>query len=144
VHQLGIKNMAISTTEKVQLSDDWIQYRNWVTPIAIVQLIKLFYAGHILNNKNSSLLLDMMIHSVPGSKRLKGYLPAGAVVARKPGTSRTSNGLTRATNDVGIITLPNGKHLLIAVFIADAYGTTEEREGIIAQIARFFWDGFGN
>ena len=49
-------------------------------------------------------------------------------------------GLTRATNDVGIVTLPGGRHLLIAVFVSDSPASSEVREGVIAKIARAAWD----
>ena len=48
--------------------------------------------------------------------------PAGAVVAHKTGTSGTYGGLTRATNDVGLITLPNGRHL---AFTSNRSGKTQ-------------------
>ncbi len=143
IHSVGIRDIAISTTEMVQVSDDWVQYRNWVKPEAMLLLLKKFYAGQLLNRSHNELLLNLMIKSGPGAKRLKGMLPAQAVVAHKPGSSGTHYGLTRTTNDVGIITLPNNKHLLIAVFIADTYADTEEREGVIAQIAKAAWDNWG-
>jgi beta-lactamase class A len=121
VHNLGIADIAISTTEMTQTSDELVQYRNWVRPTAMLQLLKIFYASQALNSRNRNILLNLMIHSVPGSKRLKDGVPANTIVAHKPGTSCTWNGLTRATNDIGIINLPNGKHLLIAVFVSDAY-----------------------
>lgn len=36
----------------------------------------------------------------------KGLLPVGTVVAHKTGASGTDSGTTRATNDVGLATLP--------------------------------------
>jgi beta-lactamase class A len=81
-----------------------------------------------------------MIQSGPGAKRIKGLLPQGTIVAHKTGTSGTINGLTRATNDVGIITLPNGNHLAIAVFISDSYDSHADRELAIAKAAKAAFD----
>jgi beta-lactamase class A len=81
-----------------------------------------------------------MLESTPGAKRLKGLLPAGANVAHKTGTSGTDKGVTAATNDIGIITLPNGRHLAIAVFVADSPADEATREGVIAKIAKAVWD----
>jgi hypothetical protein len=61
-----------------------------------------------------------MIDSTPGAKRFKGLLPARTIVAHKSGTSGTQNGITAATNDIGIVTLPNGNHVAIAVFVSDS------------------------
>jgi beta-lactamase class A len=72
--------------------------------------------------------------------RIKGLLPAGTIVAHKTGSSRTVNGLARTTNDVGLITLPDGRHLAIAVFVADSTADMEAREAVIAKITRAAWD----
>jgi beta-lactamase class A len=48
--------------------------------------------------------------------------------------------LTRATNDVGIITLPNGNHLAIAVFISNSYDSHADRELAIAKAAKAAFD----
>jgi beta-lactamase class A len=64
------------------------------------------------------------------------------VVAHKTGTSGTSAGLTRATNDIGLVTLPNGRHMAIAVFVSDSPADTDTREAVIARIARAAWDHF--
>lgn len=73
-------------------------------------------------------------------KRIKGLLPNGTVVAHKTGTSSTVNGVTAATNDVGLVTLPNGQHLAIAVFVSDSQATDVIREEVIAKVARAAWD----
>lgn len=140
VRSLGIKDIRIATTEQVQVPNDLIQYRNWSTPTAMTALLKKFYNGHVLSDSSYAYLLDIMVKSTPGSRRLKAQLPKGTVVAHKTGTANTYNGLTRATNDAGIITLPNGHHLVITVFVKDAQATQEEREGIIAQMAKAAWD----
>lgn len=71
-------------------------------------------------------------------------LPKEIAVAHKTGTAGTINGLTRATNDVGIITLPNGYHLAISVFISDSYDSQGEREATIAKISRAAFDYYLN
>ena len=140
VHSLGVKEITIATTEQVQVPSEMIQYKNWATPMAMTQLLKIFYQEPVLSDSSKKYLMDLMITSKPGARRLKGLLPAGTVVAHKTGTSGTRNGLTRATNDVGIITLPNGRHLAITVFVADSKASEEEREGAIAKIAKAAYD----
>jgi beta-lactamase class A len=67
-------------------------------------------------------------------------LPAGTIVAHKTGTSGTVDGLSRATNDVGLITLPDGRHLALAVFVSDSTADEATREGVIARTAQAAWD----
>jgi beta-lactamase class A len=44
------------------------------------------------------------------------------------------------TNDIGIVTLPDGRHLAIAVFVKDSTAAVGPREATIAKIARAAWD----
>jgi beta-lactamase class A len=41
---------------------------------------------------------------------------------------------------VGTIGLPSGRHLAIAVFVADSYADTATRERVIATIAKAAYD----
>ena len=132
--------MIILDTEKAFAQDHSLQYRNWTTPEAAVALLRALHERRWLSESARGLLLKLMTESNTGPKRLKGLLPAGTVVAHKTGTSGTENGVTAATNDIGIITLPNGKHLAIAVFVADSPADEATREGVIARVARAVWD----
>jgi beta-lactamase class A len=85
-------------------------------------------------------LIDTMIKSVPGEMRLKRLIDKSFRVAHKTGTGGTQNGITGATNDIGIIYHPNGKHLAIAVFVSDSPADEKTREATIAKIAKAAWD----
>lgn len=141
IYKLGITDIAISTTEMVQMAVDTIQYQNWVTPKAMTQLLKTFYGGEKLSEKSRALLLKYMSVSLPWfDRRIKGLLPPGTKVAHKTGSSRTVNGLAATTNDVGIITLPNGTHLAISVFVSDSYASDNDRNLAIAKISKAAFD----
>lgn len=143
VRRLGVKDIAIATTEQIQVANDLIQYRNWSTPKAMTQLLRIFYMEKPLSEKSTTLLLKYMSHSGPWfDRRIKGLLPPGTPVVHKTGTAGTINGLTRATNDAGIITLPDGKHIAISVFIADSYAVQSDREVTIAKISRAVYDHY--
>lgn len=146
IKSLGVQGINIATTEKEQQKDDTTQYRNWATPMGMVQLYKVFYPdnGKVLSKTSHEVLLKDLVTSTPGPRRIKGQLPAGTVVAHKTGTSGTHGGLTAATNDTGVITLPNGKHLAIAVFVTDAVGSDTQREGWIAAIAKTIYDHYAH
>jgi beta-lactamase class A len=93
-----------------------------------------------LSRESQALLLKLMTEAIPGAKRLKGELPAGTVVAHKTGTGGTRNGITSATNDIGIITLPDGRHLAVAAFVSDSSAAEATRESVIARVAKAAWD----
>jgi len=83
----------------------------------------------------------MMVETPTGKKRIKGQLPEGTVVAHKTGTSDTNQqGITAAVNDIGIVTLPDGKHYAISVFVSNSAEDMERNEKIISDIGRFVWE----
>lgn len=137
---LSITDMVVVNTEK-ELGQDWhVQYRNFSTPDAALALLRALHEKRGLSESGQALLMKYMIESTPGAKRLKGLLPPGTNIAHKTGTSGTEKGITAATNDIGIISLPNGKHLAIAVFVSDSAADEATREGVIAKIAKAAWD----
>jgi beta-lactamase class A len=140
LNELGISEMIILNSEK-EIGQDWeTQYRNWATPVGSVQLLRSLHERRGLSETSQQLLLKFMIETPTFPTRLKGLLPKTAVVAHKTGSSGTSNGITAATNDIGIVTLPNGHHLAIAVFVSDSSVDLETREKVIAQTAKAIWD----
>ncbi len=138
--EIKVTDMRIVNSEK-EIGQDWqTQYKNWSSPEAAVALLRALQERRGLSDVSQALLLNYMIESTPGAKRLKGLLPAGTIVAHETGTSGTEKGITAATNDIGIITLPNGKHLAIAVFVSDSPGDEATREEVIAKIAKAVFD----
>jgi beta-lactamase class A len=123
MHSLGVTGFNLQDDEHGLHRDVTAQYRNWMTPAA----------------SHSSMLFDWMEHSVKPN-RLKGDLPAGTRVAHKPGTSGVDNGIAHATNDIGLVTMPDGSRLAIAVFIVDSKASEAVRERVIARIARAIFD----
>ncbi|WKN44648.1 class A beta-lactamase [Tunicatimonas pelagia] len=141
---IGDEDMAIALPEKIQVANDTIQYQNYSTPRAMTELLKTFCVDSVLSEASQALLFQDMIDSKTGLGRIKGLLPKGTIVAHKTGTSATYNGLTRATNDAGIIVLPNGNHLAISVFVSDSYASDKERDRIIANVAKAVFDYWRN
>ncbi|UFH53308.1 class A beta-lactamase, subclass A2 [Spirosoma sp. KNUC1025] len=139
---LGITGIRVTNTEKEIGSDNAVQYRNWAKPKEAVALLAALQMGRGLSASSRALLLKLMTDTQTGLQRLKGQLPTGTVVAHKTGTSWTVDGLTAATNDIGLITLPDGRHLAIAVFVSDARADQSTREAVIAKIAKAIWDSW--
>jgi beta-lactamase class A len=84
--------------------------------------------------------------SFNGTMRLKGLLPPATPVAHETGTIEGPIGIgprqPRVVNDVGIIELPGGAHVAIAVFIAGSPRGAEAQARVIAKIARKVYDSF--
>jgi beta-lactamase class A len=137
---LGVNDIVVANTEKELAQDTAVQYRNYATPDAAVVLLRVFHEGKGLSKSSQALLLQLMTETTTGPKRIKGLLPDGTVVGHKTGTSSTVNGVTAATNDVGLVTLPNGRHMAIAVFVSDSGANDTVREEVIAKVAKAAWD----
>ena len=111
--------------------------RDTSTPEDMARLLELIWRGEALSRESSDLLLDIMRRSTTGEDRIKGLLPPGTNVSHKTGT------IGGTTNDVGILTLPDGAgHVALVVFVKESPLTVPERERAIAHVARAVHDYF--
>ena len=139
VHGLGLNGIQIVHTEGEMAADPRKVYENWCTPATMDTLLRRFHEGRLLQRAFTDTLTHWMTISQPAAHRLKGLLPPAiaATLAHKPGTSDTDEtGLTAATNDVGILLLPDGHPLYMSVFVSDSHADVTTREAAIARIAR--------
>lgn len=140
VHGLGIKDIGVQVDYWNLNNDTYLT--NWATPRAMALLLQKYAHREILNPQTHEVLWEAMTHGPSGAKRMRYLLPEGTVLARKTGTGNTDDATGRifALNEVGIIVLPDGKPLIVSVFIANSYETESETEKIIASIARTAFD----
>ncbi len=139
IRSLDVQGITVVDTEKTLGKDVRAQYRDTSTPAAMVCLLRLLADDSPLTSDHTALLLRLMTQSGTSNARIKGLLPPNTEVAHKTGTSGEDNGITHATNDVGLITMRNGKKLAIAVMIKDSPASEEVRERVIAQITKAVW-----
>jgi beta-lactamase class A len=137
---LGVSEMIVRDTEMSLGHDSALQYENWATPRGAIDLLRAVEETRTLSSPSRSLLLKDMTGTATFPGRLKGLLPPGTPVAHKTGSSGTQNGISAATNDIGIVTLPDQRHLAVAVFVSDAKADDTTRDKVIAKIARMAWD----
>lgn len=142
IRKLGIEDFAMKYNEAGMHKKWENQYKNTCSPNAMVQLLDKFYQHKILSDTNSLFLYKLMIETKTGLNRIVKQLPPETIVAHKTGTSDAKDGMTAAINDVGIITLPNGKHIALAVFVNDAYADQQILEEVIAKIAKATFNAF--
>jgi beta-lactamase class A len=114
--------------------------RNTATAAGLAELLVKLQTGALLSPASTALLLGIMTRSPVLPGRLKGLLPHSVPVAHKPGTSGSTDGVTAATNDVGVITLPDHSHLAIAVLIKDSNAPGAVRDSVIARVAKAAYD----
>jgi D-alanyl-D-alanine carboxypeptidase len=130
IHQLGYTNISIKTTEaEMNAAVDAAEKPNWCQTSEMTRLLGNFMNRTHLSDSSNRLLMKLMIQSSNSANRMKGLLPDSVLVAHKTGTGN------RIVNDVGIVTLPDGTHLALAVFIKDAKAEFADVEKLIARIS---------
>jgi beta-lactamase class A len=130
----GVTGVHVDRTIAQLLSDkrDLWDRRDSSTPLAMVNLLRRIYTAELIKPASRNYLLDVMAQCQTGRNRIKWLLPAGTPVEHKTGTL---NGLA---DDVGFITLPDGRRVVVAIFTRGG----SNRPQTIAETARTIYDGF--
>lgn len=110
--------------------------RDTATVSAAMSFLEKLVNGRLLSPASTALLLEIMTSSTTGQARLRAGLPEDATLAHKTGTGRTDLGVNPATNDIGVITLKDGRRYAVAVFLAGSRASPAERDAMIADVAR--------
>jgi beta-lactamase class A len=116
--------------------------RDTGTPNGTVQLLARAFRGEVLSKSSTGQLIEVLKATTTFPTRLKGLLPPGTVVAHKTGSAGPVKGLYAATNDSGVIVLPNGGLLAVSVYVKASTRKDSVRDAIIARIARAAFDSY--
>jgi beta-lactamase class A len=106
---------------------------NGAKPDAMAALLVRLFRGELLSRPSTDRILDAMRRCATGDHRLRAGVPKGTEVRDKTGT------LGSCANDAGIVSLPDGNHLVIVVFVRGGKDAAA-REGAIASVARAAWE----
>lgn len=140
---LKVKDFTIIADEAKMHQGFEFMYWNTTTTNSSNRLLKDFFYGKIVSKKSTDFLLKTMYETNTGTTKIIAQLPAGTPVAHKTGSSgKDKTGLTVAENDIGIITLPNGKHYAISAFVSDSMESEETNTKMIADISKLVFDYF--
>ncbi|WP_457811511.1 serine hydrolase [Sinorhizobium meliloti] len=110
--------------------------RDTATPIEMVGFLHRLATGQLLSASSTAHLLEDMNRTVTFPEHLRAGVPSGWTIGHKTGTSQTRNGINGVTNDVGILTAPDGTHVAVAAFVAESRAGKDERAATIAAAAR--------
>ena len=108
--------------------------RDVATPVAMVSLLYKLDKGLVLMAQSRAFLFELMSRCETGTRRIRALLPAGTPVEDKTGT------LDGVTNDVGFITMPDGRRVAVAVFSRGG----RDRQPVIAEVSRAIYDRFAD
>lgn len=142
--QNQLSDISIKVNEETMHKEWNVQFQNWATPLSLNRLLIKFHASgneSILSEKYYQFLWKTMAETSTGANRLKGQLPKNTIVAHKTGSSGTNDkNVTAATNDIGIIILPDGSPIFISVLITNSLENEKTNEKLISDIAKITWD----
>lgn len=113
------------------------------TPDAVAALLEGLVSQRLLFEDSTYEFLGMLADVKTGAARLRAGLPAGAKVAHKTGTSATLDGVTDATNDAGVLTLPDGRRIVIVALLNASSAPSAAREATLAEVARAVYEAYG-
>ena len=140
IESKGIKDFAIKYNEEEMNKNGKSIYSNYTTANASSRLLQKFYNGGIISESSRDFLFRIMYETATGADRLISLLPPDVIVAHKTGTSGIVSGIQAATNDVGIVILPDDKYYTISVFVINSKENTSTNEKIIADVSKTVWD----
>ena len=109
--------------------------RDSSTPAAMARLLAALDRGEVLSPQSRALLIGAMSRCLTGKTRIPSLLPAGTMVAHKTGT------LWAQTSDVGLIRLPDGRKVALAVFVTGQESHSAQAR-VIAEVARAVYDSY--
>lgn len=116
--------------------------RDTGTAAACVHLLERLWRRSLLSAAMTDTLQAMLARCRTAPDRLPGLLPKGTPVARKTGTGGTSRGVTVAVNDIGVMRLPNGDDVALAVLVGEPHESMGRAERLIARVARTVFDAW--
>jgi len=130
-----VQRDALNLGRAQYLSDE----RDTTTPSETAQMLGRLQLGNLLPPRETGLLINLMMATRTGPRRLKARLPEDTIVAHKTGTTAV------VINDVGLITLPSGSriggHIALAVYVADGNGL-RAMERTVAQLGAAAFEFF--
>jgi beta-lactamase class A len=107
-----------------------------LTPEGAVAFLEALRVGRLLSRASNARLLRIMSESMTGAGRLRAGLPEGATLAHKTGTGPTILGVNTTSNDIGIVTLADGRTFAIATLLSGSTAPDTTRDAVLAAVAQ--------
>ncbi len=134
---MGLRHFDITATEEEMRQSPQTCHANWSTPLSAATLLDIFLRRQADGDPRFTFIADCMTSATTGNARLKRpFLNTAIRIGDKTGTGgRNERGELLAVNDIGFVTLPDGRHYTIAVFISNSRETPEATEEVIAALS---------
>jgi beta-lactamase class A len=138
-----IPGVAIAATETDMHRTEQAQYLNWSTPRGAAALLVRYANGEFLSETSQIFLWEVMASSPTGANRMVAGAGEGSRVVHKTGTSGTdANGVMAAVNHIGVVILPNGTKIALAIFVSQSAEPIAASEQAMAEITRAICEAY--
>ncbi len=134
MRKLGFHDIHIRMTEEQIHKNPAKAIENSSTPAEMVRLFEWFY-HHKDDNRYLTFIWKAMADCSTGLKRIPAAISADARIVHKTGTGFPSAEGLQDMNDAGIILMPDGSHVIIAIFTKQS-----SSEAVIVNIAKQLLD----
>jgi beta-lactamase class A len=135
---MGVQGITIRRSVREFLADRRAPHGNTASALDLARLLSRLQKGDLLRADSRQALFGFMAAATTGLNRLRAGVPPGTSVADKTGSGPGGS----ATNDVGLITLPDGTHLAVAVLVTGSRRPVPAQEKLIADVARAVYEAF--
>lgn len=124
---------------EAEMQDDHSRaYSNRTSPLGAAILIDRLFTDTLVGKSYQDFIKSALLRCQTGPDKISAALSETEciTIGHKTGSGyRDENGRLAASNDVAFITLPDGRHYALAVFVKDFDGTDAEAAATIARIS---------
>ncbi|MBO5426994.1 MAG: class A beta-lactamase, subclass A2 [Prevotella sp.] len=131
------KSFQIAYKESEMSADHAKAYSNYTSPLGAAILMNRLFTDTIVSQEKQEFIMKSLGECATGKDRIAAPLlgKEKVSIAHKTGSGYIDNGVLAAHNDVAYITLPNGTHYTLAIFVKDFKGNESQASKVAAHIS---------
>lgn len=132
------QSFQIAFTEEEMSADHSRAYANYTSPLGAAALMNRLFSDSLVSSEKQCFIRNTLKECMTGRDRITAGLPEGEgiAIAHKTGSGYINEeGILAAHNDVAYISLPNGTHYTLAVFVKDFKGNEKQAAKAIERIS---------
>jgi beta-lactamase class A len=117
--------------------------RDTMTVASGLMFLSKLAGGELVSPESTAIMLGMMTRHNLAPQRFRAGLPKASIWAHRTGGSYTTQGVTAATNDIGVVTLADGRKFALVGLLTASAAVEAERDRLFADAARLCVKAFG-
>lgn len=131
------ESFRIGVTEDDMWRDHSRCIDNYSTPLGAAMFIYRLYTEPVISEMSQSFICRTLRECATGQDRIVAPLlgKEGVSIGHKTGSGYRENGVLMAHNDVAFVTLADGRHYSLAVFVKDFRGDEKAASEYIARVS---------